>query len=384
MSKRIPSYREHKPSGQAVVTLSGKDHYLGPWQSEVSRAEYDRLVAEWLTSGRQFVSSFDEITVVELIAKYLEFAKVYYANDGETTSEYTCMRDSVRPLRKLYGRKLASEFGPKGLKAVRQEMIDRGWCRPHINQQINRIRRVFKWGIENELVEPRVLEALRAVSPLKKGRTDAREPDPVRSVSDEHVNAVLPFVSGQVAAMIELQRLTGMRPGEVVQIRPCDIDRSASVWVYRPERHKTKYRGRSREIFLGPEAQDILRPWLVRAADSHCFRPEEAYEEWLALRRTSDDQSSPQKAKKKTKRKHPFRPCYNVNAYRSAIGYGIKKAGVPKWTPNQLRHSYATRIRAEFGLDVAQLLLGHAHADVTQVYAEVDQTRAIEAVKRVG
>ena len=96
MSKRIPSYRQHKPSGQAVVTLSGKDHYLGPWQSEVSRAEYDRLVAEWLTSGRQFVSSFDEITVVELIAKYLEFAKVYYANDGETTSEYTCMRDSVR------------------------------------------------------------------------------------------------------------------------------------------------------------------------------------------------------------------------------------------------------------------------------------------------
>ena len=36
---RVPSYRRHKPSGQAVVTLSGKDFYLGPWNTRVSRAD---------------------------------------------------------------------------------------------------------------------------------------------------------------------------------------------------------------------------------------------------------------------------------------------------------------------------------------------------------
>jgi hypothetical protein len=37
--KSLPSYRRHKASGQAVVALNGKDHYLGPHGSKVSRDE---------------------------------------------------------------------------------------------------------------------------------------------------------------------------------------------------------------------------------------------------------------------------------------------------------------------------------------------------------
>ena len=48
----LPRYRHHKATGQAVVTVFGKDRYLGPWQSKASRAEYDRLIAEWLAAGR--------------------------------------------------------------------------------------------------------------------------------------------------------------------------------------------------------------------------------------------------------------------------------------------------------------------------------------------
>jgi hypothetical protein len=40
-----PSYRHHKPSGQAVVTLDGRDFHLGRPGSPESRAEYDRLIA---------------------------------------------------------------------------------------------------------------------------------------------------------------------------------------------------------------------------------------------------------------------------------------------------------------------------------------------------
>ena len=59
MSLRTPSYRLHKPTGQAVVTLSGQDHYLGKFGSTGSRAEYDRLVAEWLANGRQLTARGD-------------------------------------------------------------------------------------------------------------------------------------------------------------------------------------------------------------------------------------------------------------------------------------------------------------------------------------
>jgi hypothetical protein len=51
--RSVPGYRKHKPSGQAVVSHSGQDFYLGPHATKVSKAEYDRVVAEWLARGRR-------------------------------------------------------------------------------------------------------------------------------------------------------------------------------------------------------------------------------------------------------------------------------------------------------------------------------------------
>lgn len=232
-SSRFPSYRQHKPSGQAVVTFNGTDFYLGPWDSKVSRAEYERLVGEWLANARQLPSTnkADGLTIVELLTSYLTFAKDYYSEDGKPTSEYVGMRDAVTPVRELYSRTMVIEFGPLALKTVRQRMVDKGYCRTEVNRRVNRIRRVFRWGVENEVVPAHVLEALKAVTPLKRGRTDAPEREPVRAVPDEHVDPVLPYVSRQVAAMIQLQQLCGMRPTEVTVMRPGDVDRSGDVWI---------------------------------------------------------------------------------------------------------------------------------------------------------
>ncbi len=87
--------------------------------------------------------------------------------------------------------------------------------------------------------------------------------------------------------MIQLQLLTGMRSGEVVLLRPCDVDQSGTVWVYRPAWHKTDYREIARTIFLGPRAQELLRPWLARAVESFCFSPLEAEAERNAARRAA-------------------------------------------------------------------------------------------------
>ncbi len=56
---RTPLYRHHKASGQAVVTLNGRDFYLGKYRTEASRVEYDRHVSEWLTHGRRLPSAPD-------------------------------------------------------------------------------------------------------------------------------------------------------------------------------------------------------------------------------------------------------------------------------------------------------------------------------------
>ena len=52
-NRRVPSYRYHKASDQAVVVLEGKSHYLGPWNSPESRVEYDRLIAEWWLKSKR-------------------------------------------------------------------------------------------------------------------------------------------------------------------------------------------------------------------------------------------------------------------------------------------------------------------------------------------
>lgn len=389
MSDRVPSYRFHKSSGQAVVTLNGRDFYLGEFDSPSSRDAYDRLICEWLSHGRQLpnVVGCGDLTVAELMAAYLRFAEGYYSRDGVPTSEYTCMKDALRPVRELYSRTSIREFGPIALKAVRQRMVDQGLCRRLINQRVNRIRRMFKWGVENELAPPDVLHSLQAVAPLKKGRTTARESEPVRPVPFEHVEAVLPHVSRQVAAMIELQLLTGMRPGEVVLMRPADIDQSSDVWVYRPQRHKTDYRDIAREVLLGPKAQEMLRPWLQRDMNSYCFSPTEAVAERNAKRR--QNRKSPITPSQLTRGKaanprRALRDRYDRDSYRRAIEYGIKKAGVPHWHPHQVRHNFGSRVRKEFGLDVAQIVLGHQHADVTQIYASVDRHKAANAMAQIG
>ena len=197
-SLRVPSYRRHKPTGQAVVTINGRDLYLGKWNTSASKDEYDRLIAEFLANGRQLRSEIQS-TVVEVINAYRKFAEQYYRKNGDVTREYGCIKEALKIVRQLYGRTIANEFGPLSLKAVRQRMIDSGWSRGYINKSIGRIRRCFKWAVENELVRSDIYHGLMAVSGLRKGRSDAREPDPVEPVDDATVEATLPRLTPVVA-----------------------------------------------------------------------------------------------------------------------------------------------------------------------------------------
>ncbi len=43
---RTPSYRHHKNSRQAIITLNGRDFYLGRHGTAASREKYDRVVSE--------------------------------------------------------------------------------------------------------------------------------------------------------------------------------------------------------------------------------------------------------------------------------------------------------------------------------------------------
>src|SRR5262249_38260878 len=116
----------------------------------------------------------------------------------------------------------------------------------------------FKWGASEELVPVTVYQALQTLPGLRKGRTEARESEPVKPADPAHVAATLPFLSSHVRAMVELQRLTGMRPGEVCKLKLCDVDRSGALWEYRPTHHKTAHHGKGRVIPFGPRAGALI------------------------------------------------------------------------------------------------------------------------------
>jgi integrase len=278
-----PAYRHYKPKNLAVVRIEGKDHYLGPFGSDASYERYHRLLAERfaLTAPKPLPAVSDvpspaPLTISELVWKYWTFVRAYYRKNDEPTSEQHCVRSALRPLRRLFGRTSVADFGPRSLKLVREHMIAAGLCRTTINKYVHRIKRVFAWGVEQELVDVRIHQALKTVRGLAKGRSEAAERPPVRPVTPELINATLQYLSHVLQGMIQFQRLTGCRPTEACLLRPCDIDTSNSAWCYRPASHKTEHHGVERRIFIGPAAQKVLQPFLARPSDAYCFSPREA------------------------------------------------------------------------------------------------------------
>lgn len=414
-SPHVPTYRLHKPSGQARVIIDGKHLYLGPYGSEKSRQAYARILAQRFSpssAAEEPLPSgvFPDLCLNELLLKYVEFAETYYVKDGKPTKELVCMKEAMAPLRLLFGELPARDFGPLKLKVVRQHMIDSDLSRGVVNQRTNRIKRIIKWAVSEELLPPSVYEGVRTVAGLRFGRSPARETDPVGPVQDPWVDAVIPFVAPQVAAMIDLQRLTGMRPGEVIVMRPCDITMTGDIWVYEPHDHKNRWRGHRRRVPLGPKAQLLLRPFLVRRTDAFLFSPAEAEEQRNQQR--AEQRNPNRKTKvypcelrarerrmKKPRRRRSRRPKgerYTTDSYRRAIDYGLtmanrerkgrspSEAEVPSWHPNQLRHSFATRVRKDFGVEAAQVGLGHARTDVVEVYAEKNLELAVKVARLTG
>jgi integrase len=445
--KPTPSYLLHRQSGRARAVwtdqIGVRQQRLlpGKYDSPESRTAFARLQLELATAPhRPPGPDRPELSVNEVLLAFLVWAEGHYRTPaGEPTTEVGELKRSLKPVRELYGATPAAEFGPKKLAAARQGMIDLGWCRTLTNRRVDRVKRAFKWAAAEELAPVAVYQSLRTLPGLQKGRTAARESDPVEPVDPAHVAAVLPFLSRHTRAMVELQRLTGMRPGEVCRLRLAEVDSTHEVWVYRPEKHKTAHRGKRRVIPLGPRARAVLIEFLtgddpppmgweavdlndptarvvmadayeeagrvedamllrdtdrqvVRVGgcvvdpDAPVFSParerEERFRRWRSARKSKVPPSQQNRRKAKPARVPSAE--YHPHALTDSVARACKKAGIDRWHPNQLRHTFATQVRKQHGLEAAQVLLGHARADVTQVYAERNEALAVAVAAKIG
>ena len=342
----------------AIVYLNGKRITVGPWPeypkppSAEIQAKYRALIA----APEKKVIHPGGITVAILCDRITDWAAEYYRDQDK--DRHAVMTGCGVMLAVCDPATLVESLLPSHIVAMRETLVRQGRTRQGVNKVLGFIRRILRRGCELGLVTPSVLTGCLVVQGLRPGRTVAPESIRRSGVADDVLQTTLIELKPMFADMARLQRCTGMRPNEVCRMRWAEIDQSSETWVYRPTRHKCAWRGQSREIYLGPQAQTILRQW--RYLDGlPVFSPSR-----LGGINTEVE-------------------CAPTT-YCRAVAAACKKAKVPKWSPQDLRKAAAQEFRDAFSLETSAALLGHG-VDVNQRhYSTHSRKAAAEAAKKLG
>lgn len=366
--------------------LNGKDYMLGPYGSKESKEKYGRLIAQYGAAPKpnHFGTPTSKTTMRDVVDAFLEHAKKYYAE----SDEHDQYERAAKPIKDLYGSTLAANLTARDFRTIREAWIGDKRSRQYVNKQSQRILHIIKWAVSESLMPADVYTACKCVEPLKKGRCGLKEASKVSCVSQATVDQTCKHMTRVLIDMVKFQQFTGCRPGEVCAITPSMVNRSGDIWIIELDKHKTAWRGKQRIIFVGPNGQAVLKPYLLRAADSHCFSPAESERQRLEARheaRTTHASCGNKPGTNRVRRpKTQPGTFYTSGTYAQAIRYACKRAEVDQWAPNQLRHNRATAIRKGYGIEAASVSLGHSGLKVTEIYAEQDLALAMQVAREIG
>ena len=377
LTNRLP--RKCRDRNQAFSWHNGKRIYHGVWGSPEAEKSYKRFLAALIENPVQPPQlDGDSVLVSELADAFLDSIESRISK-----SEFTLHKYAIGYLVEFYGELAVNEFSPKKLKIVRSQMVKAGTlCRKTINNYIGKIRRMFAWGIEEEVASAGISHALKAVKDLRQGEEGTFDHPEREAVPEWVIAATLPFMPPTVAAIVQIQWLTGMRPSEVLNMRVGDIDQSQDngLWYYSPKHKTEEYIGK-KPIPLGKPEQKLIALYLEgkKTTDS-VFSPKTAQRERAAEARAnrksnrtvSQREQDAKRAEKNASRVGDF---YDHSGYRRAVKYAIQKGNrhgvkIPHWSPYRLRNSAATHIELEHDLDAAQAQLGHTSANMTKRYSK--------------
>lgn len=362
----VPQLKKRADDGSAYVRWKhrGANHVrrLGRYGSKEAAEGYRRFAADWLAGkyegAAEGEASAGGATVAAVVGRWLSHIEKTHVKDGRQTSAVAMCRSVSLIVNRLFGASSAADFRPEHLREVRNQMVEAGMARVTVNQYTRYAVALFKWAGSMSMVPAAVFEALKLVEPLKPGRTAAPDRERKRPATDAQVEATLPHLcprepdrGARVAAMIRIQRLAGMRPGEICAMERGEIDTSADVWHYVVGKaNKNRHRGKVQDYYLGPRAVAILKPYLDAAPATGSVFGEIAAD------------------------------------YARAIRVASVKAGA-RWSPHQLRHALATAVAERFrSLEHAAAAIGDTAAVASAVYVHIDpkQQVKIEVARAMG
>jgi integrase len=403
---KSPAIVHQKSRNADVVFLRGADGrrrmiYLGVHGSEDARKRYHEVLAAHLDGvdpeprrpalhSSQPPSSWP--TVEQLCGEFTVWAEREFldASTGKVSREVVNFDHAIDHLRDQHRDVPVDRFTIRDLQQIRQAMVDGGrLCRNVINARVRRIKAVFRWGVEQGYVPGDVWHQLSALRGLREGRGGARETKPVEPVTWKQVEELQRHLPPCVYGALLLQWWSGMRPDEVLQLTRRQLDMSGKVWLFRPLRHKGRWRGRERVVQLGPKAQEALRPMLKLEPDAAIISPQDAWAWFKAekrrLRKTPMTPSQRARNAARARRAKPKLEFFDVPTYRRLIARACGKAGMKPWGPHRLRHACGTRLAQQEGIEAARVALGHVDDRVTRRYAHsADSAAAATVAARHG
>ena len=353
---------------------------------------------------KEIVNPSKRVTVKELLQKYRIHASKTIAKveSNKQHPDYTFI-DRVEKFLKPYMDWPAKDFGPDELLDVQKAMIEhryyigekeKRYTRRGINDNINWIRKIWKWGMGRCMATAEQIQGFEEVKPLRIGTTLAPDNTKRKRVTQEEIEKVINCLGNVVGDMVRLIWYTGMRPTEVCSMRPCDIIRDdEDCWLYIPGRdfspvgrHKTMRFERMKVIPLAKESQQILVE-RIKDFDStdYVFSPKETVNTLLAKK--AKERKTPLSCGNRpgtNRKEHPMikpRDRYDHHTLRRACQRACKKAGVEPFVPYDLRRSMATRTRATLGKEATKVLLGHAKTSTTEIYLLEEVQEAVKVAK---
>lgn len=393
--------KENTPKGFKLIggtwkvrtrTEEGKRTWRGLGSGNLDEAKQTWASIQAEEASQKALRALVKGTVGELLDGYLEHAKVKYFDQHtqKLTSSFMRLRTLVDRLEK-YRTLQTHEFTTEILWSLLGQWDTQGLHRKTVNGWLSLTKQIFRWGLMRGLVSVGTYTAISTVHPLEFKEGHSLESEPVEPVSDEIINATLPHLPTVVADAIRLQRITGARPGEILQLRPCDFQKGhvqdgVEYWVVDYAKTKDGHKNRNKKgcaryIAFGPEAQAILKKYEVvrepkntrpRRHDEFLFTPREILYERLA--------------KGEAIRCYPHRNRLDGNGLRWHLNAAFaKNPSLPHWAPNQVRHTVATALALTHGCDGEARVLGHAPGSTaTRRYIEIGAENALRAATLLG
>jgi integrase len=375
---RIPKYRKHTTRNLGFVEWKGRRRYFGgAWNSTVSRDEYLAFIRD--NCGDDAAKSVKKrpFTVAELVVRFLIHARGYYSPNPRGT--YANFYYALTPFSDAHGKLLAAVYGPLRLKEYRQTLIAADQARSYINDQIRRIKKCFKWGVSEELIDVNVWMGLSTVPELLAGRSKARDTAAREPVPFEYATAILHELSPTVAAMLLFQWFVGARSDSICHAMPRQFTLDGDLLLWRPK-HKTQHLGKTVVLPIGPQARAIIAPFISAAPTPEHFI------------------FSPRKHRHNGKAKER----YNSTSYRQAVQRAIMRVNrrrakedagkpedqrrkpYPKWSPHQIRHARGHAVRETFGIEAVQAVLGHSTLSAAELYSAARLELAKKVARETG